>query len=62
MDSLLDSEECVRTLKTDQRGTMELLRQHGSSLLCARFRHAEDTREHLKTVDLLVQRRRSPPN
>ncbi len=32
--------------------------RHGASLLCVRYRDDEDTREHLKTVELVVQRRR----
>ncbi len=58
---LLYSEECVRTLRTlkpGQKGTKQLLARHGSSLLCVRYRYDEDTREHLKTVELVVQRRR----
>lgn len=37
---------------------MKLLRQHGPSLLCVRYRYDEETREHLKTVELVVRRRR----
>ncbi len=37
---------------------MKLLRQHGPSLLCVRYRYDEETREHLKTVELVVGRRR----
>ncbi len=48
----------LRTLKPGQRGRKELLRRHGASLLCVRYRYDEDTREHLKTVELVVQRRR----
>ncbi len=57
---MLNSEECVhtlRTLKPGQKGTKELLARHGASLLCVRYRYDEDTREHLKTVELAVQRR-----
>ena len=48
----------LRTLKPGQRGTKELLRRHGASLLCVRYRYDEEAREHLKTVELAVQRRR----
>ena len=48
----------LRTLKPGQRGTMKLLRQHGSSLLRVRYRYDEEAREHLNTVELVVQRRR----
>ncbi len=47
----------LRTLKPGQNGTKELLARHGASLLCVRYRYDEDTREHLKTVELVVQRR-----
>ena len=47
----------LRTLKPGQKGTKELLARHGSSLLRVRYRYDEDTREHLKTVELVVQRR-----
>ncbi len=46
-----------RTLKPGQRGTKELLARHGATLLCVRTRYDEDTREHLRTVDLLIRRR-----
>ena len=48
----------LRTLRPGQKGTMKLLRQHGPSLLCVRYRYDDETREHLKTVELVVQRRR----
>ena len=47
----------LRTLKPGERGTKRLLARHGASLLCVRYRYDEDTREHLKTVELIVQRR-----
>ena len=47
----------LRTLKPGQWGTKGLLARHGASLLCVRYRYDEDTREHLKTVELIVQRR-----
>ena len=62
--ALLDSEECMRTLRTlkpGQNGTKELLARHRPSLLCVRYRYDEDTREHLKTVELVVQRRLREP-
>ncbi len=49
----------LRTLKPGQKGTKELLARHGASLLCVRYRYDEDTRERLKTVELVVKRR--PP-
>ncbi len=47
----------LRTLKPGRNGTKELLARHGASLLCVRYRYDEATREHLKTVELVVQRR-----
>ncbi|MCP3960418.1 MAG: hypothetical protein GY719_21445 [bacterium] len=31
--------------------------RHGASLVCVRYRYDEDTREHVKTVELVVRRR-----
>ncbi len=47
----------VKTLKPGQQGTKELLPCFGPSLLCVRYRYDEDRREHVKTVELVVQRR-----
>ena len=47
----------VKTLKAGQKGTKELLTRFGPSLLCVRYRYDEDRREHLKTVELVVERR-----
>ncbi len=47
----------VKTLKPGQKGTRELLTRFGPSLLRVRYRYDEDHREHLKTVELVVQRR-----
>ncbi len=46
----------VRTLKPGQKGTKELMSRFGPSLLRVRYRYDEERREHLKTVELLVQR------
>ncbi len=48
----------VENVETGAKGGKQLLARHGSSLLCVRYRYDEDTREHLKTVELVVQRRR----
>ena len=59
-DGLLSLEEWIRTLRTlkpGEWGTKRLLAFHGPSLLCVRYRYDEDPREHLKTVELIVQRR-----
>jgi hypothetical protein len=47
----------VKTLKPGQKGTKELLTRFGPSLLYVRYRYDEDRREHVKTVELVVQRR-----
>ncbi len=47
----------VKTLKPGQDGTKELLKRFGPSLLNVRYRYDEDRREHVKTVELVVQRR-----
>ncbi len=47
----------VKTLKPGQDGTKELLTRFGPSLLYVRYRYDEDRREHVKTVELVVQRR-----
>ena len=47
----------VKTVKARRKGTKELLSRYGASLLCVRYRYDEDTRESLKTVELVVQRR-----
>ena len=43
------------TLKAGQKGSKELLTRLGPSLLCVRHRYDEDRREHLKTVELVVE-------
>ena len=45
----------VKTLKPGQDGTKELLKRFGPSLLYVRYRYDEDRREHVKTVELVVQ-------
>ncbi len=47
----------MRTLKPGQDGTKELLKRSGPTLLTARYRYDEDRREHVKTLELVVQRR-----
>ncbi len=46
----------VKTLKPGQKGTKELLTRFGPTLLCVRYRYDEESREHLKTVELVVDR------
>lgn len=50
----------LKTLKPGQAGTKELLARFGPSLLCVRYRYDEVTRQRLKTVELIVQRRSRP--
>ena len=50
----------LKTLKPGQNGTKELLARYGTSLLCVRYRYDEVTDQHLKTVELIVQRRSRP--
>ncbi|MCP3957594.1 MAG: hypothetical protein GY719_07045 [bacterium] len=47
----------LRTLKPGQKGTRNLVARHGASLVFVRYRYDEATREHLKTVELVVHRR-----
>lgn len=47
----------TKTLKPEQKGTEELLTRFGPSLLYVRYRYDEERREHVKTVELIVQRR-----
>ncbi len=47
----------VKTLKPGKKGTREMLKRFGPSLLYVRYRYDEDSREHLKTVELIVRRR-----
>ncbi len=47
----------VKTLKPGQDGTGELLTRFGPSLLQVRYRYDKERREHVKTVELIGQRR-----
>ena len=47
----------LKTLKLGRKSSKELLARYGASPLRVRYRYDEDTRERLKTVDLVVQRR-----
>ncbi len=47
----------IKTLKPGQDGTKKLLARFRPSLLCVRYRYDEGRREHVKTVELVVQRR-----
>jgi hypothetical protein len=43
-------------LKPGQRGTKSLMEQYGDALLCVRFRYDAESRQRLKTVELIVER------
>ncbi len=47
----------VKTLKPGQDEARKSLTRFGPSLLCVRYRYSEDRREHVKAVELIVQRR-----
>ncbi len=47
----------VKTLRPGQKGTKELQKRFGPSPLLVRYRYDEERREHVKTVELVVQRR-----
>ena len=43
-------------LKPGQRGTKSLTKKYGDTLLCVRFRYDAESRQQLKTVELIVER------
>ena len=43
-------------LKPGQRGTKSLVKQYGDALLYVRFRYDAESRQRLKTVELVVDR------
>ena len=43
-------------LKPGQRGTKSLAEQYGDALLCVRFRYDAESRQRLKTIELIVER------
>ena len=43
-------------LKAGQPGTKRLVEKYGDSLLCVRFKYDEESRQRLKTVELIVER------
>lgn len=43
-------------LKPGQPGTKRLVEKYGDSLLCVRFKYDAESRQRLKTVELLVER------
>ena len=46
----------LKTLRPGQKGTRKLLSRYGPTLLRVRYRYDEETRERLKTLELVVQR------
>lgn len=50
----------LKTLKPGQKGTKALLARFGTNLLCVRYRYDEATGQRVKTVELIIQRRRPP--
>lgn len=43
-------------LKPGQKGTKRLLEKHGDALLRVPFRYDAESRQRLKTIDLIVDR------
>jgi hypothetical protein len=43
-------------LKPGQPGTKRLVEKYGESLVCVRFRYDAESRQRLKTVELLVEK------
>lgn len=57
-------EVCVKTrliLKPGQPGTKTLSKKYGDALLCVRFRYDAESRQRLKTVELVVERAKWTP-
>jgi hypothetical protein len=49
-------------LKPGQKGTKQLLAQHGDSLVCVRYRYDTERKKRFKTMELIVAERDwSPP-
>jgi hypothetical protein len=44
-------------LKPGQKGTKQLLAQHGDRLICVRYRYDAQRKKRLKTVELIVAER-----
>jgi len=43
-------------LKPGQKGTKRLTETYGDALICVRFRYDEETRQRLKTVELIIDK------
>lgn len=48
-------------LKPGQRGTKRLMEKYGDALICVRFRYDAASRQRLKTVELVVERKAWTP-
>src|SRR5438105_15053317 len=49
----------MRTLLTrraGQPGTKKLMREYGTNLICVRYRYDEESRQRIKTVEVVVER------
>jgi len=44
------------TRRAGQPGTKKLMAQYGEDLVCVRYRYDADTRERIKTVEVIVER------
>lgn len=44
------------TLKPGQHGTKSLLKKYGDALVCVRFRYDAETKQRIKTVELVIER------
>jgi hypothetical protein len=42
-------------LKPGQRGTKKLLAEHGSALVCVRYRYDAARRKRMKTIELIIE-------
>jgi hypothetical protein len=47
-------------LKPGQKGTKALVEKYGDALVCVRYRYDETSRTRLKTVELIVEKKKLP--
>lgn len=48
-------------LKPGQKGTRKLVDIYGDALVCVRYRYDEESRTRVKTVEIVVEKRRGRP-
>ena len=48
-------------LKPGQRGTKSLISKYGDDLVCVRYRYDPKTRQRLKTIELIIERKEWEP-